>query len=94
MNPDTDKTCHVCSITYEGEECQFCNPRHTYYVEVGVPDGPDSFEFIPCMCNNCPNNRYWNLEEAKRHAKSLIGKTEDLVVRVVEESGVELWANK
>jgi hypothetical protein len=95
MNPDTDKTCHVCHITYEGDECPSCNPKHTYYVEVGVPDGMsgDSFEFVPCQCNDCPNNGYWNEKEAISHAKSLV-KFEDSLVRVVEESGVEKWSNR
>ena len=94
MNPDIDKYCHACGITYEGTECPSCDPKHTYYVEVGVPDGPDSFEFIPCQCNDCPNNGYWNLRDAKAHAGYFVETLEDAMVRVVDEQGVEVWSNK
>lgn len=93
MNPYTDKYCQECGITYEGSECPSCNPKHSYYVEVGVPDGPDSFEFIPCQCNDCPNNGYWNMKDAIAHANDSLTFADSLV-RVVEESGVEKWSNR
>lgn len=93
MNPDTDKTCHVCHITYEDEECPSCNPRHTYYVEIGIPSGPDDYEFIPCQCNICPNNGFWNQRDAISHAKDCI-TLQDSLVRVVDEQGTEIWANR
>lgn len=89
---DGKKHCSVCNLEYEGE-CPSCNPRHTYYVEAGVPSGPDDFTFIPCQCNECPNNGYWRKEDAIAHAKASI-TFEDSLVRVCDDQGTEVWSNR
>jgi len=93
MNPETDNYCQVCSISYEGKECPSCNPRHTYYAEVGIPSTPEEYEFIQCNCHDCPANGFWNKMDAINHAKESI-LSEFSLVRVVDDTGVEVWANR
>ena len=83
--------CAVCGILYpKEEECPSCNPKTLYYVEIGVPDGPDSIEFQACECNDCAAG-FWDKDEAVGHAKRVVRF--DGVVRVIDEEGTEVWAN-
>lgn len=82
------KHCNACGIDYL-DECPSCNHRTLYHVEVGIPDGPDDFTFEDCSCG-C--NDFWDKYEAIRHAKELSGKN-DIIVRVVDDNGKEIYAN-
>ena len=92
VNPN-DKHCQVCNISYDDQECPSCNPKHTYYVEIGIPDGADDFTFQECECNECPNNGYWNKQEAISHAKACCINADSLV-RVCDDEGTEVYANR
>lgn len=90
MNPETDKYCHVCSLSYESGECPSCNPKNLYHVEYGIPCGPDDFEWRGCECG-CGDTCF--KREAISHAKSLI-RMEEQLVRVCDDQGTEVWANR
>lgn len=82
------KHCNVCGIDYL-DECPSCNPRTLYHVEIGVADGPDDYTFDDCGCS-CSD--FWDKAEAIRHAKEL-SSNQDIIVRVVDDNGKEIYAN-
>jgi hypothetical protein len=87
MNPDLDKHCKVCSIDYEGTECPSCNPKVLYHVEIGVDMGTDDFQFSDCLCG-CAD--FWDLKEAKEHARE--ENAQGTVMRVFDDECTEVWA--
>lgn len=85
------KHCEVCNIHYNADECPSCNPKKYYHVEIGVPSGPDDFEFQSCECGQCSPHGFWDLKDAINHAKALVKF--DGMVRVCDSYGVEVWEN-
>lgn len=84
------KHCDACNVNYDGDDCPSCNPKTYYYVEIAVPFGPDDFEFQPCECGDCPENGYWDKDEAIKHAKAV--QKFDGGIRVCNENGQEVWS--